>query len=442
VAVIGAGWAGLSAASRLALKGHSVTLFEAARQLGGRARAVDWKLADGRHITLDNGQHILQGAYRETLELMRLCGIDCAAVLLRQPVRLEGVSGFALRAWPLPAPWHLLFALVSARGLEWRARADMARLMVRARRNAWHLEGDRPVAQWLHDEGQSDPIVTKVWAPLCVAALNTPIAIASAQVFLNVLRDSLGATRAASDLLLPRAPLDALLPVACARLIEGLGGRVNCAARVIAVQALSSSVDVTSSGGATESFDAAVLAVPGHQVGSLLDTRAQPELQDITAQCAGLTWQPITTVYAAYPPTVRLPAPMIALDERTQDRCFGQWVFDKSQLGGPEGLLAVVISAQGPHQELEQDAVSRAVLEQLRVQLGLRPEALAVRVISEKRATFACLPNLARPAQRTARERLVLAGDFTESDYPATLETAVASGHAAARLVDCVFNPS
>ena len=106
VAVVGAGWAGLAAAATLAERGHPVTVFEASRSLGGRARRVT---IDG--VDLDNGQHILIGAYAEALRLMRLVGADPERLLVRLPLELRYASGFHLRAPPLPAPLHLLAGL-------------------------------------------------------------------------------------------------------------------------------------------------------------------------------------------------------------------------------------------------------------------------------------------------------------------------------------------
>ncbi|MGA2549797.1 MAG: hydroxysqualene dehydroxylase HpnE [Burkholderiaceae bacterium] len=436
IAVIGAGWAGLSSAYRLAARGYQVTLFEASRQLGGRARRVDWLLPDGTAVALDNGQHILLGAYRETLELIELCAVSESDVLLRQPVHINRCDGFALRAWPLPAPWHVFFGLWAARGIGLRARLDAVRLMTRARLKRWRLPSDCSVASWLSEQDQSSEIIEKLWAPLCVAALNTPYQIASAQVFLNVLRDSLGARRYASDMLLPKMPLDAVLPNACAAAILALEGRIELGTRVDSLLVDPSAVELTSSSGGSWHFDGCVVAVSANQAVGLIQRLEGPGISELLACCASLSWQPITTVYFAYPSEVSLPAPMMALTEDLAQSQFGQWIFDKGQLGGPGGLLAVVISAQGPHQELDQGTIAQHVLTQLRQQLHLTATPVAYRVISEKRATFACVPELRRPPQRTPESRLVLAGDYTESDYPATLETAVASGRRAAALLE------
>jgi hypothetical protein len=151
--------------------------------------------------------------------------------------------------------------------------------------------------------------------------------------------------------------------------------------------------------------------------------------------CAQMTWQPISTCYLVYDAAVQLAAPMLALNEDFALQHFGQWVFARGQLGSRADTLAVVISAEGPHRDLEQDQLARLIADQLRVQLHLTATVLSSRVITEKRATFACVPDLERPETNTPSARLTLAGDYIRCDYPATLEAAVGSGQRAAQLL-------
>ena len=151
--------------------------------------------------------------------------------------------------------------------------------------------------------------------------------------------------------------------------------------------------------------------------------RAVPQLAPIATQIEELSFQPIYTVYLQYPATVRLPHSMFGFD-----RCFTQWLFDKGQIAGQHGLIAAVISAEGLHQELEQEQLAQKVAQELREQLGIIEVPLWHRVIAEKRATFSCEPNLPRPAHITPFANVLLAGDYTAGNYPATLEGAVMSG--------------
>jgi squalene-associated FAD-dependent desaturase len=259
-----------------------------------------------------------------------------------------------------------------------------------------------------------------MWHPLCLAALNTPPERASAKVFLAVLRDSLGARRAASDMLLPRLNLGALFPDAAARHIERHHGQVRTGVRI---EALARDGERWLLAG--ERFDAVVLATPPNQAARLLD--GLPDCAALAQQLAAFDYEPITTCYLQYEEDVRLSQPMYALDDT---HGWGQFVFDRGQLDqGHAGLLSVVISASRDAADLGQDELTAAVARQLSGVLGM--PALAAprwtRVITEKRATFACVPNLPRPDNATHLPGLALAGDYTASDYPATLESAVRS---------------
>ncbi|TRZ65645.1 MAG: FAD-dependent oxidoreductase, partial [Rhodocyclaceae bacterium] len=200
VAIIGAGYAGMAAATELATHGISVTVFESSRVLGGRARAIETT-----GTTVDNGQHILIGAYRESLRLMRQVGADPQRLLLRLPLTLAYPGQLRVATPRLPAPLHLALGLLGARGLSWSDKLAAIRFMRALKHQDFRLPDQRQdcsVSALLDTHRQPDRLRTYLWEPLCVAALNTPADAASAQVFLNVLRDSLAAERSASDLLL------------------------------------------------------------------------------------------------------------------------------------------------------------------------------------------------------------------------------------------------
>jgi squalene-associated FAD-dependent desaturase len=438
-AVVGGGWAGFSAAVELARAGHHATVFEAARTLGGRARRVAF---DGRE--LDNGQHIMLGAYAETLRVMRAVGIDLRAAMLTLPLQMRypaGSGGMDFVAPRLPAPLHVAIALLRARGLAREDKLALARFTTTARWMGWTLNHDCSVAELLERFDQTPHIVALMWRPLCLAALNTPPERASAQVFLAVLRDSLGAGRAASDMLLPRADLSALFPDAAAAWLQSKGHAIHAGAKVTAVRADAGGWTVAASGAALGAgwearFDGVVLAASAAASAALLGQHE--ETAALAAQLEAFAPEPITTCYLQYAPGTRLETPFYALlDEQAQGR-WGQFVFDRGQLDArQDGLFAVVISASSDAAQLPQEELAASIARQLAGDLS-RPELANpawVKVITEKRATFACAPGLQRPANATPFAGLVLAGDYTAGEYPATLEMAVRSGRQAARIL-------
>lgn len=420
VAVIGAGWAGMAAAVALAQKNTRVTVFEAARHLGGRARAVE---IDG--IELDNGQHILIGAYCETLRLMRAVGADPDKLLLRQPLAIEYPGKFSLRAPRLPARLHLGAALLTASGLSWSERMAAARFMTKMRDNGYRIAADLPVAELLAQHRQTGALARYLWEPMCVSALNTPPASASARIFLNVLRDGLDGARGSSDFLIPRADLGRLFPLPAAAYVSANGGSLLLGTPV---RDLDKCADGFAINAGPQRYSHVVLAVGPHQADTLLDRFEQ--LATTRLKVAALEYQPIYTCYLQYPQQVSMPQPMTGFD----GGCI-QWIFDRGRLNGTAGLLAAVISARGAHQNSTQEELASAIHRELADFLPGLPAPVWSRVIAEKRATFSCRPNVVRPENRTAVDRLYLAGDYTASDYPATLESAVRSGVLAANLV-------
>ena len=426
IAIIGAGWAGMAAAVAAVQAGHHVTVFEAARTVGGRARAMHATAPDGSVLSLDNGQHILIGAYTESLRLMRLVGVDVDAALLRLPLVLRFPDGSGLRLPDLPPPWDALLGIARARGWSWGERLALLRTAHAWQRTGFACNPEDTVAKLCADLPRR--LLDGFIDPLCVAALNTPAQEASGQVFLRVLQDSLFSGRGGSNLLLPRVDLGALFPEAAACWLRNQGAIVCTGQRV---QTLTTrpqggwSVDGTA-------FDAVLLATPSTEAARLVSQCAQTApyaltvpMCDWAARAQALRFEAITTVYAQGTPRADgrlLPEPMLALQGSAAHPA--QFVFDRGQLGGPPGLLAFVASASRG----ERAQTERQVLEQARQHLGLAG-LQAVQTVVEKRATFACTPGLQRPGAAIA-PGLSACGDYIAGPYPATLEGAVRSGTA------------
>ena len=415
VAVVGAGWAGLAAAVTLAERGVRVTVFEASRSLGGRARRVS---IDG--VDLDNGQHVLIGAYRECLRLMRLVGADPDRLLLRIPLELCFADGFHLRAARLPYPVNLGAALLGAKGLSFAEAMSATRFMATLRLRNFRVDPDRSVAELLDEHRQSGALRSHLWEPLCVSALNTPVASASAQVFANVLRDGLTASRAASDFLIARSDLGKIFPEPAAEYVRSKGGEIRLGEAVRRLARIPGGFRVNDA----LDFSSVIVACAPQHAGQLLVQL--PELADALSKINAFEYEPIVTCYLQYPESVSLPSPMLGFTGGIL-----QWVFDRGRIGGPKGLLAAVISASGKHEELSKESLVSQSESELKSALGAPPPPKWSQVITEKRATFSCRPGLARPAATTALLGLFLAGDYIASDYPGTLEAAIRSGVAA-----------
>ena len=446
IAVIGAGWAGLAAAVTLKDLGANVTVFEAAPVSGGRARGVD-DLHMGR---IDNGQHLMLGAYAESLTLIERLHANRAidALVLREPLHLESADGrFKMRAPALPAPFNTLMALLSAKGLSLADRLKALSMMVRFRLSGWHARPRETVSALLSRHHQSARICLKLWIPLCLAALNTPIDKSCAQLFLNVLRDSLDGPRHASDCLIARLDLTALWPAAAA---EHLTMRYRHIVR--AVRATDTHVEVDG-----EHFDACVVAIPPYAAARVLfnpssaeDAFSQqmqsPQLSEASLQrvLEGFEYRAIATLTLELEDNWRLPHNMMMLDEDPTRGHVGQWVFNRL---GHDKQLAVVISDASDFLKHDRASFVEAIATQIREQCAKHPDHLNAmpavkyqRLIVEKRATFDAVPELKRPANQSPWSRIALAGDWTDTGYPAVLEGAVRSGLVAATILKKTFN--
>jgi len=436
VAVIGGGWAGCAAAATLAAHGVPVALYEAAPVLGGRARRV---VRDG--LALDNGQHLMLGAYRETLALIGRLHESNGAVssLVRRPLALVSLAARApdalsLTVPPAPGRLGLLIGLLAARGLSWRERVANLRWFRALERNGFVRPAGETVARML--QPLPPRVARQLWEPLCLAALNTPPAQASAQVFANVLRASFTGDPRASDFVLNATDLSATLPEAAARYVTARGGQVVTGTSVRIVAAQRGAVTLLARGHAVR-CEAVIVATAPHQLATAFAPealRAHPPLAEALGALDTLRYEPIVTVWLGFANALSLPAPVVRLDDAP-----GQWLIDRPDIvAGQAGaqrfvhMAAVVVSAGGPHSDLTHEALVATVEAQLARLVPGWPRAAWSQVIAEKRATYACTPDRVRPAGPRLAPGVYLAGDYVDAEYPATLEAAVRSGIAAA----------
>jgi hydroxysqualene dehydroxylase len=447
VVVVGAGFAGLSAATALAASGARTLVLEARAAAGGRASAfVD--PATGERV--DNGQHLMLGCYHETLAfLARIGASDRVSRQSNLEVPFIDPAGrqSLLSCPPLPSPLHLLAGVMEWDALGLRDRLSILRLVVPVRRAQRALRGEsgsmaasdaETVAGWLVRHGQTRRLRDMLWEPLAVAALNQPIGEAAAPAFVRVLAQMLGPDRFDSALVLPRGALPEVYVAPAQAYLHAHGGevRVSSPARVRIEHGRVSSVEVRG-----ERVDAqdVVVAVPWFALRNTLtgDTAA---IEETLRAADRVTASPIVTVNMWLDRAV-LPAPFVGLPGRAF-----QWVFDRRQIvGAASSSLSFVSSGAASIAGRSNDELAALAHAELVTAL---PDARPVRllrhvVVRERRATFSLAPGQpARPASWTSVRGLWLAGDWTETGLPATIEGAVVSGHRAAALAADVGGPA
>lgn len=433
VAVIGAGWAGLAAAHTLQQHNIRVHVFEQSHTLGGRARKVHSRKL-GR--TIDNGQHLLIGAYSETLALMQALGLDEKEQFLRLPLDISTLNQdfrLCLKS-ALPAPLDFLLALLGARGLPFTDKCKLIRALISLKRQKWQVPQAQTVGNWLRQEKQTPFLYQAFWEPLCIATLNTHTDKASMQLFARVLQHSTDAGKQASDFLIPRMDLSALWA-------EKLSAEIT-----IAYGKSIQSIQMTSTGYQIDGWDVegVILATPPTQcakiMASLPGSENQPALMKALQQ---FSFNPILTITLELEKNWDLPLPLYLLKTDNPQQDPGQWLFmrsrfmkDTSKSARPE--ITIVISQANEWLDKDKTEIIRLAIEQLARQAPANlplPGVTAWDIITEKKATFSAEPGLQRLPNPTAWPGLYLAGDWTDTGFPGVLEGAVKSGQLAARLL-------
>lgn len=429
VIVVGGGWAGLAAAVSLAQHAVPPILLESARQLGGRARALRFG-----PFHVDNGQHVLLGAFDSVLAILATLNVSEASVFRRQSLRLLllGRDGqrVELRTERLPAPLHLIAGLLRSSGISLSARLAAIFLLRAIARERLERIADCSVADFLLERRQPFEAVQALWRPFCYAALNAPPERASARLFLRAARRTFFGHRRHSDLLLPVLDLSACLPRPATDYIESRGGSVRLGARVQAIEVVDGAVTGVRVDDALLPADHVILATPPDVSVELLQPHSA-----LAAQVAGvrqLHTQPICTVYLRYTDVVTLERDMIGLLD-----ALPQWLFDRGRLTGDRGLIAAVISGPGPHLRLTNEALIAQVIDDIARRFPAWPAPMDAKLVRERRATLAAVPGVDefRPKHATPVHGLWLAGDYTATGYPSSLEGAVKSGMLCARWI-------
>jgi squalene-associated FAD-dependent desaturase len=431
VIVVGGGFAGLSAASALADAGVPVLVLEARARLGGRATA--FRDRDTGEM-VDNGQHVMFGCYRETIAFLQRIGAF-GHVRVQDSLEIPFVDTHGRRSVlscpRLPSPWHLLAGVLRWDALPFLDRLSSIRLASALTRHA-DVDAHDTVDKWLRAHGQTTRLTEWLWEPLAVAALNQSITDAAAAPFVRVLSDMFSSSRSASSLVVASVPLDRMYAEPARTFIEARGGevRLHALARVLTEDDHVTGVQVR---GETIPCETIISTVPWHQLQTLFENDVPQRLKDIVANATRMQSMPIVTVNLWYDRIVMDDA-FVGLPQRAM-----QWVFDKRRVFGESAShLSLVSSAASNLSTRDSHELIGVATKEVATALPPARTATVLRatVVREKQATFSLTPGQpSRPAMATPLKGFLLAGDWTDTGLPGTIESAVVSGHRAAHTM-------
>ncbi len=434
VVVIGAGLAGLSAACSLADAGHHVVVLERRPWAGGKTYSF---VERGSGTEIDNGQHILMRCTTAYVDfLARLGTLDRVRWQRRLHVPVYDARGRrgAITVAPLPAPWHLLPALLRYRHLRPAERLRALRAAAAMARGEASVPGET-FASWLRRHSQTERLIRDLWDLVVVPTLNCPSEVADAERALFVLRTGFLASPEAAAIGVPTVPLSDLHVRPALRYVEKRGGEVRPSLPAASLEVEDDAVvAVRCVDGARIAGDAFVLATPPADAWSLIPPmwRARPEFEALRRFRSA----PIVNVHLWFDGSAA-PFEFAAFTG-----CDLQWVFDHSRIGrapaSEPAHLVVSLSAAEDHLDASPGTLVGRLVAQLRraVPRAAGRRLLHARVVKEPHATFVPEPGLVRPGPVTSIRNLILAGAHTDTGWPATMESAVRSGLAAAAAIE------
>ena len=441
VVIVGGGLSGLAAGVRLSSLGIPVLLLEQRPSLGGRAYSF---VDESTGTVIDNGQHVLIAGYARTMEFLGTIGTrglvavqPVAGLFFHHPER--GFCSFRIPA--LRPPFHLLGGILTTDLLSPGDKARMLRAGA-ALRSTGGTRGaaaaDTTIEAWLDALGQSTELKRSFWEPLAVAVMNEHLGVASANVFLNALRTAFLSDPRGAALAIPTVGLSDLYAGPARAFIERHGGTVRCGADVaesIMDGGRISSVRLRD--GETLRCSALVIAVPSYRAPGLLPSSLREA--GFIAESASIPLSPIVSIHLWFPGEF-MPQEFLGVIGRRI-----QWVFNRKMIcreESPGGHVSTVISAGHAVVDMGNEDIVRIAIDDLKaVYGGAVGQPTHAVVIREKRGTFSCTPAVEplRPGSDTPVTNLFLAGDWTDTGYPATIEGAIMSGERSAGRVAAVL---
>ena len=417
--IVGAGWAGLACAYELVKARHKVTIIEAAPQIGGRARSMQFQ-----DQILDNGQHIAIGAYVTLRGLLQELKLSEQLLFKILPLELiilgDTTENFKFAS--LPAPWNFIVGLLFKSKMPWQSKQQICKFVFKIKQCDFKLPKDCSILECLQNYHQSAHVIEHFWAPMALAIMSTAINKASAQVFLNVLQHIFTTADDAGNWYLPTVDLSSVLPTQLATYLENNGAKIIYKHNIKQLILYNDSCTAISSSSQSWQADKIVLAIPPWQAKHLLQPHAK--LQASYDALNNFGFEAITTLYFIFAKPIHLPYPMLGLVNTTS-----QWIFDRAFVAQPN-ILSVIISGPSALKFTSQLQLRDHVLQEISRHFPQLATPVSCKIVSEKRAAFSCdvATQKYRPQPATAINNLWLTGDYLQTGLPATLEGALMSG--------------
>lgn len=434
VIIIGGGFAGLRAAVSLSERGSEVLLLERRGFLGGRAYSFQDSVTGD---TVDNGQHLFMGCYRQTTAFLEKIGCLDRLKFQDNPRVdfLDRENGFiSFDCPPLPAPFHAVAGLLKMKGITYGDKLRAFKVGRAIQRNGKSKSTPVTVSAWLDRLGQSQKIKERFWYPMTIATLNESPEIASAEMMRVVLKEAFAGSRKGTSIGIARVGLSDLYTTGAQAFIESHGGKVRTAAQVNRlVVERNKVVAVELKDGERITADYFISAVTHSAFLQMIpDELRENEFRAL----ASLGSSPIVSINLWF-------------DRSVIDREFvgligtrSQWIFNKDLIVKPAGQanqIAVIISAARDFVDWTKDRMVEMALAELKELLPESRSAKLIhcRIIKEREATLSHTleSDRIRPGARTSLSNLILAGDWTDTGLPATIESAVISGETAAQII-------
>jgi hydroxysqualene dehydroxylase len=434
VIIIGGGFSGLAAGVRLSEQGRRVLLLERRKHLGGRAYSfVDSRTGD----TVDNGQHLFMGCYRQTIAFLEKIGcLDRLKFQDRPRVdfldRDNGITSFECP--PLPPPMHALAGLFKMKGITLGDKLRTLKVGRAIQKNGESASAPLTVSSWLDQLSQSERIKQRFWYPMAIATLNESPDTASARMMKVVLREAFGGGSRGASIGVARVGLSELYTEGASDFIRSRGGEVRTDAQVHRLVIEHGSVAaVELIGGERVEADSFISAVPA---AALLQMLPEDLRGEEFSKLESLESSPIVSINLWFDRAVIDHEFVGLIGTRSQ------WIFNKDLIISParkSNQIAVIISAARDFIDWTKQALVEMALTELNELMPASRSAhlLHSRIVKEREATLAHTveSDSLRPGPRTVVPNLILAGDWTATGLPATIESAVMSGNIAADLI-------